>query len=67
MARAQGVPVGGDLSRDCCKEHCIGALLADIGELRPAAGNERSVIPPIPTGKARLWFYRDYEPCETLV
>jgi hypothetical protein len=35
-----------DLSRDCCKEHCIGArdnrLLADIGELRPAAGNELS-------------------------
>lgn len=24
------------------------------------------VIPPIPTGEARLWFYRDYEPSETL-
>jgi hypothetical protein len=35
-----------DLRRDCCKEHCIGArdnrLLADIGELCPAAGNELS-------------------------
>ena len=24
------------------------------------------VIPPIPSGVARLWFYRDYEPYETL-
>lgn len=24
------------------------------------------VIPPIPPGAARLWFYRDYEPYETL-
>ena len=24
------------------------------------------VIPPIPAGEARLWFYRDYEPSETL-
>ena len=24
------------------------------------------VIPPIPNGEARLWFYRDYEPSETL-
>jgi hypothetical protein len=24
------------------------------------------VIPPIPPGAARLWFYRDYEPSETL-
>jgi len=24
------------------------------------------VIPPIPLGEARLWFYRDYEPAETL-
>jgi hypothetical protein len=23
-------------------------------------------IPPIPAGAARLWFYRDYEPAETL-
>jgi hypothetical protein len=23
-------------------------------------------IPPIPTGTARIWFYRDYEPYETL-
>jgi hypothetical protein len=23
-------------------------------------------IPPIPPGAARLWFYRDYEPSETL-
>jgi hypothetical protein len=25
-----------------------------------------AVIPPIPPGAARLWFYRDYEPYETL-
>jgi len=24
------------------------------------------VIPPVPAGEARLWFYRDYEPSETL-
>ena len=24
------------------------------------------VIPPIPSGAARIWFYRDYEPYETL-
>jgi hypothetical protein len=24
------------------------------------------MIPPIPTGAARVWFYRDYEPHETL-
>src|SRR5271169_3990739 len=24
------------------------------------------VLPPIPSGVARLWFYRDYEPHETL-
>lgn len=23
-------------------------------------------IPPVPAGEARLWFYRDYEPSETL-
>jgi hypothetical protein len=38
-------------------------IAASRAELPPASS---VVIPPIPSGAARLWFYRDYEPSETL-
>ena len=43
----------------------IGLLLAaaDGTQLPPT---NSVAIPPIRTGDARLWFYRDYEPHETL-
>jgi len=37
--------------------------LANCGALPPTSA---VAIPPIPSGAARIWFYRDYEPYETL-
>ena len=37
--------------------------LVNCAQLPPTSS---AVIPPIPSGAARLWFYRDYEPHETL-
>jgi hypothetical protein len=50
----------------------IGALCAAIGFLLTATNCARLpstsavAIAPIPTETARIWFYRDYEPYETL-
>jgi hypothetical protein len=50
----------------------IGSLSVAIAFLLAAANcaqlppTSSVAIPPIPTGKARIWFYRDYEPYETL-
>ena len=38
-------------------------VTANCAQLPPTSS---AAIPPIPSGAARLWFYRDYEPYETL-
>ena len=42
------------------------ALLLAAASCTPSPQTSSVVIPPIPSGAARLWFYRDYEPYETL-
>jgi len=42
------------------------ALLLIAASCTPLPTTSSVVIPPIPPGVARLWFYRDYEPYETL-
>jgi hypothetical protein len=41
-------------------------LLLIAASCTPLPTTSSVVIPPIPPGVARLWFYRDYEPYETL-
>jgi hypothetical protein len=59
------------MPRNVASSH-IGLLSVAIAFLLTAANctqlppTSSVAIPPIPTGKARLWFYRDYEPYETL-
>ncbi len=43
----------------------LAALLATIG-CAPAPTTGAAAIPPIPAGEARVWFYRDFLPSETL-
>jgi len=38
-------------------------IAANCAQLPPTSA---VAIPPVPSGEARLWFYRDYEPYETL-
>ena len=42
------------------------AFLLTLASCAPLPATSSVTIPPISTGKARLWFYRDYEPYETL-
>jgi hypothetical protein len=42
------------------------ALLLAAASCTPLPPTSSVVIPPIPSGAARLWFCRDYEPYETL-
>src|SRR5262249_47143652 len=42
-------------------QHCAGAERRDRAPA-PLPATSSMAIPPIPTGKARLWFYRHYEP-----
>lgn len=41
-------------------------LLAALGGCVPRPTVASAVIPPIPPGEARVWFYRDFIPSETL-
>jgi hypothetical protein len=41
-------------------------ISASCTQLPPTSSVVIPPIPPIPPGAARLWFYRDYEPYETL-
>ena len=42
------------------------SLLLTVASCAQLPSTSSVVIPPIPPGAARLWFYRDYEPSETL-
>jgi hypothetical protein len=46
-----------------CVATAILLAAAGCAQLPPTSS---VMIPPIPTGAARVWFYRDYEPHETL-
>jgi hypothetical protein len=42
------------------------AFLVATANCTPLPPTSSVTIPPIPSGAARVWFYRDYEPHETL-
>jgi hypothetical protein len=42
------------------------ALLLAVANCAQLPPTSAVVIPPIPNGAARIWFYREYEPYETL-
>ena len=56
----------GLLSR-CWAKWASGLLLIVAGCTQPPATTQLPVAaPPVPAGQARIWFYRDWEPSESL-
>ena len=56
----------GLLSR-CWAKWASGLLLIAAGCTQPPATAQLPVAaPPVPAGQARIWFYRDWEPSESL-
>jgi hypothetical protein len=46
--------------------HCAAGLLLVLAGCSQLPPTSSVIIPPVPAGAARIWFFRDYEPYETL-
>jgi hypothetical protein len=63
MAAADEMTKTLSASRGPCIATAMLLTAAGCAQLPPTSS---MMIPPIPAGSARVWFYRDYEPHETL-